>query len=259
MDRRTLLIASAAGASWLAPAWLRAQPAAPALIAVASSVQAAMEEIAPAFTQATGHRMALSFGASGNFVRQIQQGLPVELFLSADEDFALQLADAGLARDRGAVYARGRLALVLARDCTIALDARLQGLKAGWAQMRKLAIANPELAPYGRAAREALQAAGLWDAAGSRLVLGENVAQAAQFVASGSAQAGLTALSLLAARPAGLWGGHVAVDDTLYRPLRQRMVLLRRAGPAAVALYAYLLTPPARAVLQRHGFGLPQR
>jgi molybdate transport system substrate-binding protein len=230
-------------------------PAAPARVAVASSVQAAMEALAPAFTRATGHRLVLSFGASGNLVRQIGQGLPVDLFLSADEEFAKGLAQSGWARDGGVVYATGRLALVVARGTSIALDPRLQGLKAGWTEVRKFAIANPQLAPYGKAAREVLQTLGLWDSAQPRLVLGENVAQAAQFVASGSAEAGFTALSLVAGRGDAAWGGHVAVDDALHSPLRQRMVLRREAGPAAVAFYDYLQTPAARAVLQSHGFG----
>jgi molybdate transport system substrate-binding protein len=223
-------------------------------VAVASSVQAAMEELVPAFTQVSGHRLALSYGASGNLVRQIGQGLPVELFLSADEDFANALARAGWARDGGVVYATGRLALVVARGTSIALDPGLRGLKAGWAGVRRFAIANPLLAPYGNAAREALEQVGLWDAAQPKLVLGENVAQAAQFVGTGSAEAGLTALSLLVGRTDAPWRGHVAVDSALHAPLRQRMVLRRQAGPAASAFYDYLQTPAAQAVLQRHGF-----
>lgn len=219
-----------------------------------------MEALAPAFTRATGHTVTLVFGASGNLVRQIEQGLPVDLFLSADEGFAARLVQRGWARDGGVVYAAGRLALVVAQGTTIALDGRLQGLKAGWPQVRNFSIANPLLAPYGAAAREALQAAGLWEAAQQKLVLGENVAQAAQFVATGSAQAGLTALSLLvggSAPAAAGWRSYVEVDAAMHAPLRQRMVLRREAPPAAVAFYDYLQTPASRALLQRHGFGLP--
>ena len=254
MRRRGVLKVLGVGWPVLASRAADAQEQGPALVAVAASVQRAMEEIAPAWTRSTGHRLRITYGSSGNFVRQIQQGLPVELFLSADESFVLRLADAGLTRDRGAIYASGRLALLLAKDSAIELDPQLQGLKAGWASVHKFAIANPQLAPYGRAARETLQTAGLWEAAQSKLVLGENVAQATQFVTTGSAQAGLTALSLLVGNEAGL-GRYLALPGSLHAPLLQRMVLLKQASPAAAALYEYLQSEPAKAVLTRHGFG----
>lgn len=256
MRRRSLLKALGTGLPVFAGGAAVAQEQRSALVAVAASVQRAMEEIAPAWMRSTGHRLSITYGSSGNFVRQIQQGLPAELFLSADEDLAFRLADAGLTRGRGMIYASGRLALLVAKDSTIALDPQLQGLKAGWASVRKFAIANPDLAPYGKAAREVLQTVGLWEAAQSKLVLGENIAQATQFVATGSAQAGLTALSLLAGHETAGLGRHLALPDSLHAPLRQRMVLLNRAGPAATALYEYLQSAPAKAVLRRHGFGV---
>ena len=228
MRRRGVLKVLGVGWPMLAGREAVAQEQGSALVAVAASVQRAMEEIAPAWMRSTGHRLRITYGSSGNFVRQIQQGLPVELFLSADESFVLRLADAGLTRDRGAIYASGRLALLLAKDSAIALDPQLQGLKAGWASVHKFAIANPELAPYGRAARETLQTVGLWEAAQSKLVLGENVAQATQFVTTGSAQAGLTALSLLVGNEAAGLGRYLALPGNLHAPLLQRMVLLNR-------------------------------
>jgi molybdate transport system substrate-binding protein len=255
MRRRGALKVLGAGWPVLAGRVAVAQEQGAALVAVAASVQRAMEEIAPAWMRSTGHQLRITYGSSGNFVRQIQQGLPVELFLSADESFAFRLADAGLTRGRGAIYASGRLALLLAKDTAIALDPQLQGLKAGWASVHKFAIANPELAPYGRAAREVLQAVGLWEAAQGKLVLGENVAQATQFVTTGSAQAGLTALSLLVGNEAAGLGRYLALSGSLHGPLLQRMVLLKQASPAAAALYEYLQSGPAKAVLMRHGFG----
>jgi molybdate transport system substrate-binding protein len=223
-------------------------------VAVAASVQTAMEQLGPAFKRASDHDLKLSFGASGNLVRQIEQGLPVELFLSADEEFADRLVRSGWARDAGVVYATGRLALLAARGTGFALDPQLRGLAAGWPDIERFAIANPTLAPYGRAAREALQSADLWAAAQPRLVQGENVAQAAQFVGTGSAQAGLTALSLVVGRTDPPWRGYVVVDSALHQPLRQRMVLRRGAGPVATAFYTWLQTDAARTVLQSHGF-----
>jgi molybdate transport system substrate-binding protein len=202
----------------------------------------------------------MTAGASGHLAQQIGQGLPVDLFLSADEDFAKRLADSGWAGDPGVVYASGRLALVVAAGTAIPVDGGLRGLRSAWPQARKFAIANPLLAPYGVAAEQALRSVALWESVQPKLVLGANVAQAAQFVATGSAQAGLTALSLLVGRAAGtapVWGGYVEVDAGLYRPLRQRMVLRRNAPQAAVALYAWLQTAAARALFRQHGFGLP--
>ena len=254
--RRRELLSVLAGSSLLIGGATAAQQPRPALLAVAASVQRAMEEIVPTWTRATGHRLSLIYGSSGNLVRQIQQGLNAELFLSADEEFALKLADAGLTQGRGVIYASGRVALLVAPGVQIELDAQLQGLKAAWAQVRKFAIANPELAPYGRAAREVLQSAGLWEMAQRKLVLGDNVAQATQFVASGAAQAGLTALPLVNHDAAQHLGRHLALPASLHAPLHQRMVLLRRAGAAATAFYQYLQSPAARAVLRRHGFAV---
>jgi molybdate transport system substrate-binding protein len=254
--RRRDLLSALAGASVLISGPAVAQQPRPALVAVAASVQRALEELAPPWMRATGHRLNLIYGSSGNFVRQIQQGLKAELFLSADEEFALKLADTGLTQGRGVVYASGRVALLVAPGVVIELDPQLLGLKAAWPQVRKFAIANPELAPYGRSAREVLQSAGLWERAQGKLVIGDNVAQATQFVASGAAQAGLTALSLVSHDTAQQLGRHLALPASLHAPLHQRMVLLRQAGAAATAFYQYLQSPAARAVLRRHGFAV---
>jgi molybdate transport system substrate-binding protein len=227
------------------------------LIAAAASVQAAMEEIARDWRQSTGNQLSIAYGASGNLVRQIQQGLRAELFLSADEELPFRLAEAGLARDRGLVYASGRMALVVPAQSALVLDPQLQGLRDGWDTVRKLAIANPELAPYGKAAKEVLQATGLWERAQQKLVLGENIGQATQFVTTGAADAGVTALSLLVAGEAGRRSRHVALPDTLHAPLRQRMVLLKNAGPVATAFYHHLQGEAAKALLRRHGFATP--
>ena len=139
------------------------------------------------------------------------------------------------------------------------VDGGLGDLKAALAdgRLKKFAIANPEHAPYGRAAREALQAAGLWEKARDRLVLGENASQAAQFVASGSAQAGIIPLSLALAPAVQGRGTHAVIPERLHRPLRQRMVLLQGAGDTAKAFYQFLQTPGARAIFENYGFVMP--
>lgn len=258
MRRRDVLTGLGAGWTGLAGAAVATRDRRPSLVAAAASVQRVMEEIAPAWMRSSGHRISITYGSSGNLVRQIQQGLPAELFLAADEPFALKLVDDGLTRDRGVVYANGRLALLVARGSGIALDPRLDGVKTAWSVVRKFAIANPELAPYGKAAREVLQALQLWERAQAKLVIGENIAQATQFVASGAAQAGITALSLVTQNARVNLGGYLALPESLHAPLRQRMVLLKQAGPASTALYEYLRSPPAKAVFRRHGFGIDQ-
>lgn len=249
----------------LALTWAAAAPAACAagdtapLVAAAADLRFALDEIAAAFARDTGRQARIVYGSSGNFRRQIAEGAPFELFLSADEAYALALARDGIAVDDGAVYAIGRLALVVPEGSPLALDPTLRdvGSAAADGRLRKFAIANPEHAPYGRAAREALEGAGVWSAVERHLVLGENVAQTAQFALSGSAQGGLVALSLALA-PGALPGArYVAIPQTMHRPLVQRMVLLKHAGETARALYRYLQQPAARAVLQRYGFALP--
>lgn len=230
----------------------------PARVASASDLQFVLPEVAGAFHRTGAHRVELSFGASGNFARQIQQGAPFDLFLSADEGFAWRLADAGLTRDRGTLYALGHIALIVAAGSTIAPDPRLDGLKRDWQQVQRFAIANPELAPYGRAAREALQRLGLWERAQPKLVLGENVSQATQFVATGSAQAGIVSLSLAAAPALADKARHLALPPSLHAPLRQRMVLLRNARPAAAAFHDFVVGAEGQAIFARHGFGRPE-
>ncbi|MCX7902355.1 MAG: molybdate ABC transporter substrate-binding protein [Burkholderiaceae bacterium] len=251
-SRRAVLRALALAA--LAPA--QAQPRAP-LVAAAADLQFALTEIAARFEADTGQRVQFAFGSSGNFARQIRQGAPFELFLSADEDFVLALAEAGLTRDRGALYAIGRLVLYAPMDSPLALDPALEGLRAGWSAVRRFAIANPEHAPYGRAARQALQALGLWEFVQPKLVLGENIAQTAQFITTGNAQAGLIALSLALAPELKRQGRHVLLPQSLHAPLRQRMVLLRHASQTAQHFYSYLMQPAARDILRRYGFELP--
>jgi molybdate transport system substrate-binding protein len=233
--------------------------AAPPLVAAAADLQFALAEVAARFREATGQAVRLSFGSSGNIARQIEQGSPVELFLSADEAFVLRLADGGYTRDQGALYAIGRIALFTPPGSPIraagGMDAIREALDAG--RITRFAIANPEHAPYGRAAEQALRAAGLWERIRPRLAFGENVAQAAQFALAGGSQGGIIAYSLALAPAMRARGDHALLPDSLHEPLRQRMALTRRAGPVAERFYAYLQGPEARAVMVRYGFLLP--
>jgi molybdate transport system substrate-binding protein len=228
-------------------------------VAAASDLKFALDEIAAAFRKQTGQALRISYGSSGNFMRQILQDAPFELFLSADEAFVFQLAEHGRTLDRGTLYATGRIVVFAPHASGLQPDAQLAGLRTALTdgQITRFAIANPEHAPYGRAAREALQTAGLWDALQGRLVLGENVSQAAQFAVSGSTQGGIFAYSLALAPAFAKAGRHVLIPESMHRPLRQRMVLTRKATAPARALYAFLQQPAARSVLARYGFALP--
>jgi molybdate transport system substrate-binding protein len=236
-----------------------AQTAAPPTIAAASDLQFALEEIAAKFRAETGRQVRLSFGSSGNYYRQIEQGAPFELFMSADEAFVFKLAAAGRTEDRGVLYAIGRIVLFAPHGSSLELDAGMSGLRKALAGggIRRFAIANPEHAPYGRAAEEALKKTGLWDSLRPRLVMGENVSQAAQFAASGSADGGIFAYSLALAPAVAKRGSYVLLPDTLHAPLAQRMVLVKGAGATAREFYRYVQKPAAQAVLKRYGFVVP--
>ncbi|MCL4762035.1 MAG: molybdate ABC transporter substrate-binding protein [Burkholderiales bacterium] len=245
-------------AAWLVAAGAHAQAQVPA-IAAAADLKFAMTDLVQAYKAANGREVKVAFGSSGNFTQQIENGAPFELFLSADEAYVERLAAKGLTRDAGVLYAIGRVVLFVPTGSPLAADATLADLRAaiGDGRLKRFAIANPEHAPYGRAAREVLQTAGLWDAIAPRLVLGENAAQATQFAASGNAQGGIVPSALVKAPEVARLGRAVPLPASMHQPLRQRMALLRGAGPAAAEFYAWLQTKPAREVFVRHGFALP--
>jgi molybdate transport system substrate-binding protein len=230
-----------------------------ALVAAASDLEFALEEITQQFTKETGLTVKFSFGSSGNFARQIMQGAPYGLFMSADEKYVLKLAEQHLTLDEGLSYAIGRLVLYAPKGSVLQVDSEMQGLSQALrkGQIKRFAIANPEHAPYGRAAKAALTSVGLWDTIKPHLVLGENVAQAAQFAVSDSTQGGIFAYSLALSPKLNTAGNFVLLPESSYPPLRQRMVLTKKADATTKAFYAYLQTPKAKAVFKRYGFGLP--
>jgi len=228
-------------------------------VAAASDLKFALEEVAAQFEKDTGHRLRLVFGSSGNFYSQLLQGAPFHLFMSADEGFVFKLADAGKTEGRGKLYAFGRIGIKVPKGSPLKADGQLKDLSAALkdGRLKRFAIANPEHAPYGMRAEEALRRAGLWEQISSKLVYGENVSQAAQFALSGSTQGGIIAYSLARAPALEGKGTYVLVPETLHEPLRQRMVLVRGAGSTARAFYHYLQQPAARRILDRYGFAAP--
>ncbi len=249
----------------LAPRSATAQSEAPAstatpLVAAASDLQFALDEIITRFRRETGIAPRVTYGSSGNLSRQIEQGAPFELFLSADEAYVDRLVARGLTRDAGALYAIGRIVLFVPHGSPLEPDPGLKDLAARLASGKsgRLAIANPEHAPYGRAAEQALRSLGVWEAAQPRLLLGENVAQAAQFASSGNADGGIIAYSLALSPALRDRGRFVLLPESLHAPLRQRMVLLKGASPAAVRFHDHLRSRGSRAILSQYGFVLPE-
>lgn len=243
----------------LLPAALaRAQQDEP-VMAAASDLRFALVEVAAAFSSKTGKSVRLAFGSSGNFARQIRQGAPFQVFFSANEDFVKGLAKDGFMRDAGELYAVGRIALIVPKGSPLQADGTLADLKAAVAEgrVKRFAIANPEHAPYGARAEEALKSAGIWDAIKPKLVLGENVSQAAQFATSADTQGGIIAYSIALSPSVSALGAYELIPDSMHQPLRQAMGLLRAAGPTAVAFYEFAKSPPARAIFRRYGFVLP--
>ena len=232
----------------------------PALIAAAADLKFALAEIAGAFTRETGQQVRITYGSSGDLARQMAQGAPFDMLLSADERYVFDLQRAGLTRGEGALYATGRLAVFAPHGSPLTLDADLRGLQSAVAggRVTRFAIANPQHAPYGRAAREVLERLGLWRRLQPALVFGENASQAMQFAASGSCQGGIVPLSLASTPDIARLGAFARIPPAWHSPLKQRMVLVARAGPVAAAFYDYV-RHAARAgqTLARFGFALP--
>jgi molybdate transport system substrate-binding protein len=252
---RALLVATLLIA-WASVAFAQRPP----IVAAASDLNFALAEIAEQFAREQTHRVELVFGSSGLLTRQVRDGAPFELFLSADEAFVEELAAAGLTRDGGTLYAVGRIVLFAPTASPLVPSEGLAGLERLLASGRvtRFAIANPEHAPYGRAAEAALRTHGMWETLQPRLVLGDNVSQAAQFATTGNAVGGIIAYSLALAPNVRRRGAFALIPDADHPPLRQRMVRLRRAGPIAERFYRYLQEPAARAILERYGFALPR-
>jgi molybdate transport system substrate-binding protein len=230
-------------------------------VAVAANMKPAFEEIAARFQAANpGVEVRATYGASGVFFAQIANGAPFDLFLSADAGFPARVVAEGLAEGKAFTYAIGRLVVWVPNDSKVDLAGK--GLRALLdPSVQKIAIANPEVAPYGRAARQALERAGLEAALAGRIVTGQSVAQAAQFVEGGSAQAGFLPLSLALAPPLSVTGRTWPVPSTTHDPIEQAGVVLRGARQPALAreLAAFLVGDAARGVLARHGYDLPPR
>jgi molybdate transport system substrate-binding protein len=227
-------------------------------VAAAADMSAALPELVAAYTRKTGQTVKLSFGSSGNLTNQIRNGAPFDVFFSADEQYPQQLIAEGLAsKDSLYRYAVGRLVLWVPNDSPV--DLSKLGIKALFdPSVKKISIGNPATAPYGRAAEAALRHFEIYDQVSSRLVLGENISQAAQFVESGNAQAGLIALSHALAPAMKDKGRYWTVPLDAYPTLNQAAVVLSKSKQqdAARKFLDFLRSPEATSLLTAYGFSL---
>jgi len=225
-------------------------------VAAAADLSAALPEIAAQYKKQTGQDVKLSFGSSGNLTTQIRNGAPFDVFFSADEDYPKQLiADALADKDTLYRYAVGRLVLWVPNGS--AVDVQKSGIQALLdPSIKKIAIANPQHAPYGRAAEAALKKLGVYDQISSKLVIGENISQAAQFVESGNAQAGLVALSHALSPAMKDKGKYWPLPLDAYPPLNQAVVVISKSKQPAVArrFVDYIRGPEATSLLKNYGF-----
>jgi molybdate transport system substrate-binding protein len=225
-------------------------------IAAAADLKFAMDEIVTGFARTRpGGEVQVVYGSSGKFQTQIRQGAPFDLFFSADISYPRELAGKGLAASEVIPYAVGRIVLWSA-----ALDATKMTLASlADPKVTRIAIANPKHAPYGKRAEEALTAAGVRDKVQGKLVFGENISQAAQFVQSGNAQAGIIALSLALSPELAQRGNYYLIPDTMHKPLEQGFIITRQGAgkPLAQQFADYMGSKQARDVMTRYGFVLP--
>ena len=229
-------------------------------IAAAADLKPAMGELSEKFEKQTRTQVSVTYGSSGNFFSQMQNGAPFDLFFSADIAYPKKLQAAGLA-EPGTLYEYAVGRIVIWMPASAKVDVGKQGWNALLAaSVQKIAIANPEHAPYGRAAIAALQNAGVYESVKAKLVYGENISQAAQFVESGNAQAGIVAKSL-ALSPAMRDGKRWDIPADMHPPLEQGAIVLKTAKnkDAARAFLEFVKSVPGRTILSNYGFEFSEK
>lgn len=226
-------------------------------IAVAANMKDAFLAIQNEFKVGNKADFRVVYGSSGNITAQILNGAPFSLFISADESYPLELVKRKMTADQGKVYAIGKIALLSKKSKGIVLGNSKAELTKAIKQANKIAIAKPELAPYGKAAVDYLKAEGLWDLVKDKLVYGDNISIATMYVASGSADLGFTALSLALAPGVAKETEYLVLNPALYEPIQQRMVLMKNAPQEAIAIYRFMQSAKAQAILRSFGYQIP--
>ena len=227
------------------------------MVAAASDLKFALEEITAKYKVDKGQDMKLVFGSSGVLWQQVKNGAPFSLLMSADEAYIDDLYKHGLTVDKGSLYAIGRIALLQKKGGPIKFGADQQSVIKAIKEAKKISIANPEHAPYGRAAKEYLTNVGVWDLTQPKLVFGENISQATMFALTGSADFAISALSLAISPQVQVQSTYVLVPDHLHKPLRQKMALIKNNAVSAKDFYQYLQESKSQEVMVRYGFIAP--
>ena len=217
----------------------------------------AFSQINAAFKAAGNPNIRVVYGSSGNLTAQIMNGAPFNLFISADERFPIELYKQGKAIDEGVLYAIGKLAFISKNSVGMNLIDEKDGLVRAIKKANKIAIAKPELAPYGKAAIEYLKAEGLWDISKDKLIYGDNIGIATMYVVTGAADLGFTAFSLARSADIAKETSFILVNSKLYEPIKQRMVLIKGAPREAAALYQFMQSSQAKLILQKYGYSTP--
>jgi molybdate transport system substrate-binding protein len=228
------------------------------VVAAASDLHFALQDIAKRFEKETGNKVKVSYGSSGNFYNLIENGAPFDLFFSADIDYPRRLEAAGRTEPNSLYeYAAGKLVLWVPQNSPLDLNRGLKVLQDP--RIRKIAIANPLHAPYGRAAVAAMQNAGLYANLRQKLVIGENISQTAEFVQTGNADVGFVALSLALSPTMKSQGKFVEVPASAYPPIRQAAIVLRSSRNKALArqFLDYFRKPQQTVTLRQYGFVTP--
>jgi molybdate transport system substrate-binding protein len=244
-----VLIGAMSGCSRPTPADATAE----IIVAAAADLAPAFEELGTQFEQETGTKVTFSFGSTGTLAKQIENGAPIDLFAAANVEFVDQLEREGLILpETKALYARGRITIWTRADSALKIE-RIEDLAR--AEVAHIAIANPEHAPYGRAAREALESAGIWKAVQPKLVFGENVRQTMQYAETGNADAAITALSL-SVRSNGRW---MLIPEALHKPLDQALAVIKGARRELEArrFAVFINSAQGRSTMRKYGFILP--
>ena len=229
----------------------------PVTIAVAANMKDAFTEINAAFRATGKPELRVVFGSSGNFTAQIFNGAPYSLLIAADEHFPLELFKNGKTVDEGTIYAIGKLAIVAKKSLNLPSAASKVDIAAAITKANKVAIAKPELAPYGKAAMQYLKSEGLWDLAKDKVIYADNIGVATMYVASGAADIGFTALSLAMSPEVMKSSSYSPLNYSLYDPIKQRMVLMKGAPVEAVELYRFMQSPRAKLILNKYGYTTP--
>lgn len=229
-------------------------------VAAAADLQFAMQDIATQFQKDTGKRVKVIYGSSGNFFQQIENGAPFDLFFSANLDYPKRLEAAGLT-EPGTFYqyAAGQIVLWVRNDSKLDIQPGLASLL--HPEVKKIAVANPEHAPYGQAAVAAMKAEKLYAQISGKLVLGENISQTASFVMSGAVDAGIIALSLAISPNMKAKGHYVEIPSGDYPPIQQACVVLKssKQKDSARAFLDYVKSPKIRGLLRSYGFAAPKQ